>query len=186
MLSVRTGIRRHSQLPQNQGAIPGQVVEARQVAAEVLPPFQKDIEHEEVEALLWQVLGGRVVGVCDQPDGILLANDLDELAEGVGDQVDPVPAQDVGGHFITKRESEDLLVSGQAPRGLADLFTRLADDPPLLAPRAPEHVAPVRVEDAGQEPKVVVRCGLQDVLCGHGVRPNDGEPVLMDRRHVAL
>ena len=64
--------------PKHERPVAGQMVEAGQVAAEVGLSLEEDVEHQEVEALERQVLGGRVVGVGDELLGVLLAGDLDQ------------------------------------------------------------------------------------------------------------
>ena len=114
LLAVRLLPRGNTDLPEHERPVTGQMLQLAEIAAEVLAALEKDVEHQEVDALQRQVLGGRIIGVGDQPAGVDLADDLDQLVERVRHGLQPVPAQDIGGNLVTQREPQDSRVPGQA------------------------------------------------------------------------
>ena len=101
-LAVRTFPRGYPHLSEYQRSISSQVLQLREIAPEVLATLEEDVEHQKIEVLEGQVLGRGVVGVCDQPVGILLPDDIDQVTEGVGHDVDAMPTQHVSRDLVAQ------------------------------------------------------------------------------------
>ena len=186
LLAVRLLTRGNTDLPEHERPVTGQMLQLAEIAAEVLAALEKDVEHQEVDALQRQVLGGRIIGVGDQPAGVDLADDLDQLVERVRHGLQPVPAQDIGGNLVTQREPQDSRVPGQALRGGQHLLAGLARNLPSLAPRAAQEVAPVGIEHPREDPEADLGRRLEQVLRRHRVGADDAEPCRAHHRQVAL
>ena len=93
------------------------------------------------------------------------------------------PADDVGRDLVADDQTPARARRRQAPAGRGtDHRTRLSGDPRPLPARAPDQVAPVRVEDAGQELQAPVGSQVDQVVRRGGVGADDGEPGLGHRR----
>ena len=102
LLALGPGRRRQPDLAQHERAIGREVVQARQVAAEVLAALEEDVEHQEVDRVEREVLGRRVVRVGHELFRVLLAHHLHQLAQRVRDHVGAVPAKDVRRNLVAE------------------------------------------------------------------------------------
>ena len=180
----RTVLGGEAHLAQNERAITGQVMQPRQIATEVGAALEEDVEHEEVERLEGQILRRRVIGVGEQPVGVLGARGVDQVAQRVGDHVHPVPAQDVRRHLVAEDQAEDPIVAVQAPCGLSHLGPGGGSQLAVLTSGPPEQIAPVGVEDAGKHADPVLCGRVEQVITGDRVGPYDGEAGVGDRGEV--
>jgi hypothetical protein len=173
-------------LAQHQRPVAGEVLQPREVAAEVELPLQEDVEREEIHRLQRQVLGGGDVRVGHQAVGIRGADGLPGAPHGVGDVVGAHPPDDVAGNLVAHHEPQHPLIAAQ-PLG----FRRARlDHPPsdraLLVAAVTELVAPIGDEHPGKHRQPVPSGGLQQVRRGRGVGAQHGEARLGHRRHVGL
>ena len=70
-----------AQLGEHQRLLAGQVLEPREVAAELRRVLQVDVERDKVDERQPQVLGARVVDVGDERAGVLVAHRVAEPLE---------------------------------------------------------------------------------------------------------
>ena len=198
-----------AELGQHERLVLGDVLEPREVAAEVDLAVEVDVEGDEVDEVGHvEVLGGRKVGVAHQRGGRALLHLVAQRAQEVAHAIGSVPAHDVGRHLVADEEAEErgMVAAGLArgAHGAADLRHQglVVEEADVLRPRdGDQHAQPVlggAVEEPARrhgegaeavhaelrhEPEV----GLQRRLVGKGKAvPGDPERPVGDAAQVEL
>jgi hypothetical protein len=183
-LRRRSGVDSH--LPEHEWTIAGKVVQSSEVAAHVVLFLEEHVERQEVQTLERQVLGRRVVGVGDELAGILVVHDSGELADRVRHDIGAHPAQHVSRNLVAQRYGEDARIAGVPVGGFSDLALRVGDDAPEFPRRAVHDVAPIGIEDAGEQAKAMVAGRFDDVGGWRRVGADDGEPGRSELSEIGL
>ena len=156
-----------AQLGEQQRAVAGQVLEARDVAADAGGVVQVDVEREHVDERQPQVLGARVVHVGQQPAAVDLANLAAEPLEKPFHPVAAVPAHDRRRDLVSDRVAEE--------RGVTSTALGLGGDPGCDVGGAPAVVEEGDVllpGQAGHHPETVVQRGIEQPRWRRRVRPH--------------
>ncbi len=126
LLGVANGV--HAEFAEDERLVVGEILQAGEVAVEVVLAVQVDIEGDEVAVLREEVFGGRVARVGEQGAGIGLASDLDQLLDKLGDLARAEPADHGCRNFVSHEVAEDGGVAGIFGDAVADGFFRLVAD----------------------------------------------------------
>ena len=178
LLGVADGV--HAELPHDEGLVLGEVLESGQVALEVLPAVQVDVESQEVDVLREEVLGRRVAGVGVERAGILPAGDIDQMLDELGDALGSEPAHHGGGDLVAEQVSEDRVVPLVLPDGRDD---RLLDGGPDLG--IVQELDMLHPGDAQEDADAVLQTEIQEPGGGIGVDANEVRSTLTDRGKVS-
>ncbi len=118
LLVIAFAHRIDAELGQHQRPVDGEVVQPRHVFAEGMLVMEIDVEAEEVGEIDRQIFGRREIRVGDEPLGIDVLDEADELLEEGADVVRPVPAHHVGRDLVADQESEDRRMAIHRAHGL--------------------------------------------------------------------
>ena len=146
-------------LGQEQRAVPGEVLQAGEVAPQVGLRVEVDVERADVEERQRQVLGRWVVHVGQQRLRRRRLHVVVELAQEAFDAGLAVPADDGGGNLVAEGEDEgggvvrQLAHAGDDVAADAAAEIRVVEEREVLRPGQPHHHAQAvprrRVEEAG-------------------------------------
>ena len=97
----------HPEFAKDERLVIGEVLQAREVAVEIVLAVEIDIESDEVAVLREQVFRWRVARVGEQGLGIGFAADVDELFDELRDLARAEPANHRGGNFVANEVAEN-------------------------------------------------------------------------------
>ena len=165
------GLSTHA-LPQAVGAgfgheqrlVTGDVLQARQVRAEIALAMQVHVERDQVDERQVEVLGRRIVDVREERVGRDRLGVGIQLGEKPLDALRAEPAHDGGGDLVAERQHQD----GRVRRERAHMSHDVAPDGPRHMPVVEErHVVGPRHPD--HDPETVLLCQVQEPLVRHGI-----------------
>ena len=144
--------------------MPGEVLQAGEVAPEVRLGVQVDVERADVEERQRQVLGRRVVHVGQQRLGRRRLHVVVELANEALDAGLAVPADDGGGNLVAEGEDEGGGVAGQLAHPRDDVLADAAAEVGVVEERDV-----LRPGQADHHAQPVARGLVEHPGSGHGV-----------------
>jgi len=130
---------------EEQRSVPREVLQAREVAAQLGLPMEVDVIGEHVEGIELEVLGGWEVYISQQAVGRRCLHIFIEVTQELLDPSVAVPADDPGRNLVAQREKERRRVLGDAPDGRDGVVSDASSEPSVvekrdvLWPREPDH-----------------------------------------------
>ena len=100
LLGVADGI--HAEFAHDERLVLGEILESGEIAVEVLPAVQVDVEGQEVDVLGKKILGRRIARVGVECTGILAAGNVNEMLYKLGYALGTEPAYHGGGDFVAE------------------------------------------------------------------------------------
>ena len=110
----------HSELAHDQGLVLRKILQAGQVALEVLAAVQVDVEGQEVDVLRQQILGRRIARVGVEGAGILAAGDVDQMLDEFRHTLRAQPAYHRRGDLVAEQVAEDRVMPPVLAHGVDD------------------------------------------------------------------
>ncbi len=106
LLLLRMADRVHAEFGEDERLVAGEILQAAEVAGEVLLAMEVDVVAVEIDLARQQVFGRRKVCVGGEGEGIVLLDDAHERVEEFLHAPRAVPADEVGRDFVVDEEAE--------------------------------------------------------------------------------